>query len=162
MLWDLSFCGTFILKKAILGEPFQQSKAAELLTLCSGFLCCIRCKLWLTDNQCSSFVSLNSFLNLRFQNTVTLEVMSKMFSVKVSSDRQNSYKWMSGSSNLKRGSNKKHIWVSSFFFYFILFQLFVLTERRVVRVDLIYIWCILNRKPKLLRICIDSCSSILK
>lgn len=114
-----------------------------------------------TDWQCSSFVSLNSFSNLSFQNTITLEVMSKMFSVKVSSDCQNSYKWLSGSSNLKRGSNKKHIWVS-FFFFFLFSYNFVLTERRVVRVDLIYIWCILNRKPKLLRIYIDSCCYILK
>lgn len=63
----------------------------------------------LTDNQSSNFVSLNSFINLNYQSTVTLEVMSKMFLVKVSSDCRNSYKWLTGRSNIKRGSNKKHI-----------------------------------------------------
>lgn len=72
-------------------------------------------------------MSLNSFLNLSWQNTVMLEVMPEMSSVKVSSDHQNSYKRLSSSSNLKRGSNKKHVWVSSFFD---LLKHFVLTERK--------------------------------
>jgi len=60
----------------------------------------------MTNLEHNSFTSLNSFLNLSWQNTVMLEVMPEMSSVKVSSDHQNSYEELSSSSNLKIGSNK--------------------------------------------------------